>query len=1178
MTDMQWTADQQKAIISKDGSVLVSAAAGSGKTAVLVERVIRILTDEANPCGADEILVVTFTKAAASQMKDKILKKLSSLIREDPNNSFLQKQKMLLAGAKISTIDSFCNDILKSNYHRTDLPRSGRLMDGSEKYSLMSDVYEDTIEEYYEKKDEVFNEFTGLYTSSGNDREFKEKMLMLYEFSQAYPFPDEWIKNIGEHFKANFPKMLSAVIREAKDTFSYLSHLTDMLLGILNEDEVAYASYGESVENDNGFFRQAYIKALECESNEDYDELMKFVLSHEFPKIGKKPRGYESEQINIVRTVRQEYTSANSKQKLRTLFCSTSEENEKDVDSIYPYMKAASDFLTCFSENFKKRKIENNCIDFSDILHAAINILTYKDHDNNVCKTDVAKQYAEKFKYILVDEYQDTNYAQDMLFEAVSRDKENLFFVGDVKQSIYGFRQAIPQLFIDKRIRYHESVDEGYPANIYLGRNFRSRRGITDWVNFVFSQIMTNETCNIDYAQKEMLVCGAPYPEKSGSDVEIDALDTGKIEGGSQSEKEAAFIAYRIEQLLKSKEKITTPQGEREIQKGDICILLRAISSKGNVYANALEERDISYVFDSNDSLFETAEIRTMLSLLKVIDNPLDDIAVMGIMMSPIFAFSADDVSRVRLEGGNKETLYKCACVCAENGDEKCERFLKSLAKFRLYSSVMSVDELIGRLIDETGYESIVLSMSNGEARRTDLYIFRDYAKSILANSVLGLSAFLRLIEKIRKNGSDIAPAPRSLSDNDAVRIMSIHKSKGLEFPVCIVAGCSSKLNFSDCSSSMIVDVDYGVGLVGRDNSRGIVYETVNHLALKSVKRRSLIKEEMRVLYVAMTRAKEKLIMCVNWNDIKNIHKRNFVSLTGERYSPYEALRATSYSEWILTCVMKHRAGKGLRKDMEFDSANVLPDDFLLDAFVVDSIPPYTKSDSESEREPASQEIVRLLEEKINYRYPYAQLNDVPSKMGASEGKEKLNTEFFASSRPAFLDKEGLTPAQRGTAMHLFMQYCDYLSAKEDLEKEIERLTSRNYLNDAQASSLDRKKLKMFFTSSLAQRMFSSDKLYREKRFLINMSAKELGLHVPEIAENENIIVQGMIDCAFEENGQIVVVDYKTDRVSSPEELRERYIHQLSIYKKAVEECFGKKVSGTVIYSFSLSQEISVFD
>lgn len=1177
MADVKWTADQQKAIVSKDGCVLVSAAAGSGKTAVLVERVIRILADEENPCGADEILIVTFTNAAASQMKDKIVKKLADLIRSNPTDKYLQKQKMLLAGAKICTIDSFCNDIIKSNYHKAGISRSSRFMDSSEKNSMMHDVYEDTVEGYYEKDDPVFRELIGLYTSSGNDREFKDKMLMLFEFSQAYPFPDEWICLISEEFRKNFEKMLSLVVKEAEETFLYYSRLTEAMLDTIGEDETALECYGDSIRDDNEFFKNAYLKAARCESGEDYDELMDFVLNHKFPKIGTKPRNYDSAAMDCARTLRSEYSSAQSREKLKKLFCSTSEENKKDVEQLYPYMKAASEFLKCFCENYAARKSENNCVDFSDILHAAIGILTYKDENNVVCRTDVAKQYAEKFKYILVDEYQDTNYAQDLLFDAVSRNGENLFFVGDVKQSIYSFRQAIPQLFIEKRMRYHDSVDEGYPANIYLGKNFRSRKGITDWVNHVFSQIMTNESCGIDYRRSEMLVCAADYPEKDTSDVEIDVLKIGNMEGSTAAEKEAAFIACRVEQLLFSKEIITDKNGEREIQPGDICVLLRAVKSNGGVYAKALENRGIACSFDSNESLFETAEIRTMLSLLKTINNPLDDIAVMGVMMSPIFSFSADEISNVRLDGGRRESIYKCVKVCAVKGDEKCIEFLNKIDSYRLWSSVMSVDELIGRLIEETGYESIVLSMSDGEARRNDLYMFRDYAKTVLQNTMLGLSAFLRLIEKIRVNGSDIAPSPRSLAENNAVKIMSVHKSKGLEFPVCIIAGCSSKLNFSDCNSSMIVDVEYGVGLVGRDVDRGIKYETVNHLALKCVKKRRMIEEEMRVLYVALTRAKEKLIMCIRGDDLGGVLKKNYLSLFGEGYSSFEALRAVKYSDWLLTCALKHPCAKELRKEIGVSPA-VIQGGFSIDVNVVTSVEEFDCDGSGGERQPYCRETVEMLKEKMDYTYPYAAVNSFASKMGASDGKEKMNTEFFASSRPAFLDKEGLTPAQRGTAMHLFMQHCDYYAAKADLEKEIENVKGKNFLNDLQASSLDRKKLRGFFSSPLAQRMFSSDGIYREKKFLINMTPEDLGLDVPDEVKDEKILVQGIVDCAFEENGEIVVVDYKTDRVSSPDELKQRYFNQLSIYRKAVEECFGMKVAGTVIYSFHLSQEISLFD
>lgn len=1186
MADMKWTQDQEKAIESTKGTVLVSAAAGSGKTAVLVERVIRILTDKENPCRADEMLIVTFTKAAAAQMKEKILNKLSAEIRENPQDTYLQKQKMLLSNANISTIDSFCNDVLKSNYHKTDFSRSGRFMDGSEKRSMMYDVYEDTVEKFYENNDEFFDELTGLYTSSGNDREFKEKMLSLYEFAQAYPFPDEWMDNIGYRFKNNSEKFLRVVINHIRKTLKYYSEKTDMLLSFLSDSDIEMDCYGASISDDLNFFRTASQKAQECLADtRKYDELMNFVLSHEFPPIGRKPRGYDSETLEEVRTVRKEYASVAGQKKIKAMFCSTSYENEQDIKQAYPLMKAASEFLKCFSKQFAQRKIENNCVDFSDVLHTAIAILVNKDENNNLVRTDVAKQYSEKFKYILVDEYQDTNYAQDMLFEAVSRNGENLFFVGDVKQSIYGFRQAMPQLFIEKREQFNSDVSLGYPANIYLGKNFRCRKGITDFVNLVFSNVMTKETCGIDYSDKEMFVCAADYPEKETNDVEIDCLAL-ESDDMTQREKEAEFIACRIQKLLSSDEKISGDDGERNIRKGDICILLRSANANGKIYAKALAEKGIDCSFESNDSLFETTEIRTVLSLLKAIDNPLDDIALLSVMMSPIFAFNPDEIALIRLDGGKGDSLYKRVKFCAENGDEKCECFLDKLFSYRLHSGAMSADELIGRLIEDTGYESLVLSMKDGEARRNNLYLFRDYAKSLMSNSFPGLSAFLRLIEKIRQNGSEVPPSPKSLVQSDSVRIMSIHKSKGLEFPVCILAGCSGKINFTDCNNSMIIDHEYGAGLMGRDKERSIKYETVNHLALKIIKRQRIIEEEMRVLYVAMTRAKEKLIMCLSYKSFEDAHKKYSLGLQNRKLASYDTLSATCYADWI-SFAFEHIASQS--PDGSFISAQTLNEEnekeenvFLkcgyVDTAFISRIEEVSQEDIIEVQAQPCEETVELIKEKTEYVYPYSSLNDIPSKMGAGDAHTKMNVEFFASSRPAFLDREGLTPAQKGTAMHLFMQHCDYLSAKNDLEKEIETVRKKNFLNDLEAASLDRKKLEVFFNSGLADRMFSSPEIYREKKFLINMSPSDLGMDAPDCAEDEKILVQGIIDCAFEENGQIVVIDYKTDRVSNEQELKDRYSHQLSIYKKAVEECFGKKVGATIIYSFYLSKEISLFD
>ena len=1172
MADVNWTKEQKDAITATDGTVLVCAAAGSGKTAVLVERVIEILVDEKNPCAVDEMLIVTFTNAAASQMKEKISKKLNGLLKENPKNSFLQRQKMLLSNANISTIDSFCNDILKSNYHKTGIAQSSRLIDENEMKCLMTDTFEEIIDEYYEKDDEIFKELVDAFSSSGNDDNFRDLVFKLYKYSCAYPFPEKWINQISENFLNKSLIYRKVVAEYLEKAFEYFYASCKKLLELIEDDEEVSNTYGQTISVDKLFLEKVSEMSRGAgEDDEKWDALMQTVLSYNFEKMKSKPSGSTNELFQTVKPVRDNYVKW-FKEKADGYFFSDSIQDREDIEKMYPLMKSLSDFLLDFSRLLDEKKIEKNVFTFSDTLHTAIKLLVNED----LSKTDVAKQYSEKFKYILVDEYQDTNYAQDILFEAVAHDsKDNLFFVGDVKQSIYGFRQAMPQLFIDRRNSYSLYQNNNYPANIFLGKNFRSREGVTKFVNFLFEQIMSNDAGGIDYNENEKLVYGASYRQKQESDVEIDYINSEEDERKS-AELEAAFVAKRIEEILSSGMLIKDGDEERPIEKRDICILLHSPKTDAPIFAGALREREIDCLVENKDSLFDTTEIRILLSFMKVINNPLDDIAALSVMMSPIFSFSADDVAKLRTDGDKGASIYNCVVKKANSGDEKCCNFLKTVSKYRLVGACIDVNELVGKLIEETGFDSMVLAMKDGEKRRSNLYLFKDYVKTISSNSNTSLSSLIRLIGKMRENNTGVEQSPVFMAGKDAVNILSIHKSKGLEFPVCILALCSKEFNLKDTYEPVIVNSSLGVGIERRDKDRFARYETINHLALKTQTKKEKIEEEMRVLYVALTRAKEKLIICMNGKKANAVSKSKLLSLSQEKVPCFEVLNAKCYGDWILPAVCKHIGMEKMRKDFSLSDVFIKSSDFSIDFNMIDEVEREIVLQTAEEKVSVEESIVKEINEKIDYEYKYNVLKGISSKRGASDGKNKLNREFFASSRPAFLNKEGLSPAQKGTAMHLFMQHADYFSAKENLEKEIENVKNNGFLNEPESLSLDRKKLFGFFNSSLAKRMFSSSEIMREKKFIFNMSPNELQSDLPELAWQEKIVVQGIIDCAFYEDDEIVVVDYKTDKVSSADELRQRYCDQLAIYTKAVEECFGRKVKDTVIYSFFLGEEISV--
>ena len=1172
MADIRWTPSQYDAIHAQDGTVLVSAAAGSGKTAVLVARVIDLLTKEDNPCGIDELLIVTFTKAAAAQMREKIGKKIGEYAVQHPDNKRILRQKLLLPNAKICTIDSFCADVVRANYHKATVNPDSRMLDEGERAVIKREAFDEVAEEFYSKSDNSFKELVDLFSSAGDDSLLEKTVSKMYEYSCAYPFPEDWIRGIEDNFLYDNFLFKQSVVSYASQIAEFCLETAESAYRTLQDDAIILNAYGDAVLDDVHFFTRLCETAERCDSNEIWDELYDLVKNHKMPKIGTKPRGYSSVVSDTVKVLRDKYKDAFEK-KLKKVFCADSAEDRLEMQKIYPIMKTMSAFLLAFSEKYSEKKREKNCADFSDVLHSSLSLLV-EEKDGKFFRTEIAKQYSEKFKHILIDEYQDTNFAQDLLFSAVSRNDENLFFVGDVKQSIYSFRQAMPRLFIDKRKNFTNWDGSTYPANIILGQNFRSRKNITGWVNFVFSQIMSERMGEIDYNDEEKLVSGAEYEDNGENEIEIDVIDKKSFETDlSNIEIEAKCVAQRVKRLLESEMTVRGEDGQmRKIRKSDICILMRSATNKASVYSKALSDIGIESCSGENGNLFDETEIKVLLSLLKVIDNPLDDVPLVSVLMSPIFGFTADDISKLRIETQKNLSVYSSVVMMAEKGNTLCINFLNKLSQYRLMSVSVSPCELIDKLLEETGYADIVCAMKDGESRRENLYMFRDYASVFSKNGNIGLMGFLRLIEKMRQQKTKLPASQKSSSALDAVTVMTIHKSKGLEFPVCILANCTGKFNTDSRKASLIIHSRFGAGVMGKDNERLIRYETVNHTALKLETEFSEMSEEMRVLYVALTRAKEKLIMMMTFDNLSTKLTKVFPDIIEKDISDYAVRSCNSFGDWLLLCTLRHPGAEKLRKFGGITLANFADADFPIDVELIGNLEDIEKAEIQEEKSPIDENIRQMIEDKVSYSYEYSHLAGIPAKRGASEAKDGLNRDFFASSRPAFLDNEGLTPAQKGTAMHLFMQHSDYKSASDNLENEIDRLENCGFINEKQAKSLDRKKLRMFFSSKLAERMFNSPNILREKKFIISMNPKEIDDTLPET--DEKIIIQGILDCAFEENGEMVIVDYKTDRVSSEDELRERYRNQLSIYNKAVAECMDMQVKETVLYSFHLEKEV----
>lgn len=1173
----QWTNEQKNAIESLGGTLLVSAAAGSGKTAVLVERVIKRLTDTNNPCDADKLLIVTFTRAATSEMRERISSALARQLKIDPTNTHLLRQQMLLPNASICTIDSFCNDLVRENFHKLDISPDFKMINESERSLLAVDSVNEIIEELYTQDSSEFKELVELLFRGRDDEELAKCIMRLYEFSQAYAFPQKWLKYAQNAY----------CVTDDLAHSSWGTIIFDYIISALDYCEMLLKSSLETMSNDEVVF-QKYSDAFNCDlnqiaiikdfaNNSDWNSVYNKIISFDFIRLGTLPRGYES-SVKAIVIARRDIVKETIKKKLLPVMCCNSQDFADDINYLSPIICKLFEAVSLFSQRFSDKKKDKNSLDFSDITHLAIELLVM-ENDGVTERTELAKELAQRYVEILLDEYQDTNMAQDMLFSSISRDNNNLFMVGDVKQSIYRFRQAMPEIFIKKRDIFPIYKDNNYPALINLDKNFRSRIGVVGMVNFVFSQLMSREVGEVYYDQTEELKFGADYLKHDGADAELHILDiSNKKETGEKStEIEARYVSQMISQMIANGFCVKGKDGgERPATYGDFCILLRSTKGRSELYAKELLNRGIPAYTEISGGFFSTYEVQVMLSLLRVLDNPVSDIPLLSVMMSPIYAFCADDVSKIRLID-RTIPLYNCVVICAKNGDEHCKNFLNELEILRRFSAALPVSELIRKVYDQTDYLYLALAMNNGESRCANLNLLLQYADNFDSGQSNGLSAFIRYIDKLEKKGIELASASTISSNANVVRIMSIHKSKGLEFPVCIIANCSGKFNKESLKNNMILHSKIGVGVTRRNTQKMHEFPTVMHTATKLAVEHDEISEEMRVLYVAMTRAKEKIITVLPIENIQS--KLASVSaniLQSDTIPTFAVQKSQSYADWLLYATLRHPDAIKLREIIPEVEIETVPAQFKLDVVLGSSEIQENKKEKEFVCS-ADSKMLNEIKERTEYKYPFIELQTITAKRAASQHDAGiLDTEYFATSRPAFMNKNGLTPAQRGTALHKFMQFANYDNALNNSKLELKRLVEMGFLSSEEVSVIDLAKVDKFFISPLAQRIFKSEQVMREKKFAINLPVNYFEPSLDDRFANEQVLIQGIADCAFVEDGKLVILDYKTDKVTDLGSLAERYKSQLEIYCKALGECTGFEIKEALLYSFELGESVRV--
>lgn len=1179
---VDWTTDQRHAIECRKGSVLVSAAAGSGKTAVLVERVIRRLTDKDNPCSAEDLLIVTFTRAATAQMREKIGAAILKRLSEDPTDRHLRRQYMLLPFAKICTIDSFCNDLVRENFHALGISPDYSLLDNETAVIMKNDVCEAMLERAYEEDlDGRFSELSDMMSSGSSDEDFAKLIIKMYDISTAYPFPDLWLDSlIGEYSQPDINKSRwgSIIKKYVCDMLDYCVSSSRDVMTAMESDPIVADAYGAAVQSDINMYVE-----LREKINSDWDEALEAFKTVKYMSLGRVPKGYESETKNVVTTARKKLKDL--LKKVPGIMCVSSEEHADDMRLLRDPVTKLIELVKQFGREYSAEKDKMNSADFSDILHRALNLLAVSDGSGGYIKTDLARELSSHYVEILVDEYQDINEAQDMIFRAISADENNLFTVGDVKQSIYRFRQAMPEIFLRRRSTTHSFESGKYPLGITLGSNFRSRVGVTSCVNYIFRQMMSTEAGELEYDDSEALNAAAKYPERDTPDCELHVV-TDKGNRADTLEAQARYVAKYIERTVREGKMLVTKGGAlHPASYGDFCILLRTAKNVSSVYANALSERGIPVFSPETGGFFEAAEISFILSLLRVLDNPVQDIPLAAVMLSPLFGFSAGELADIRasakerLETGETEPLYRSVAASADEGNEKTAAFLKKIESLRRLSLTLSAGELVRRVCEETGFDAIVGAMPDGERRRLNVGLLCDYAEKYEAAGNLGLSGFIRFIDKVARTSGDLATAARPSENADIVRIMTVHQSKGLEFPICILADMQHAFNERDNTESVLISSSAGLGMKRRTEDGISVYDTASRRAAVITSERMGRSEEMRVLYVALTRAKENLVMVTSVpNPEKGLAKVAVECGIGERANPFAVLRMNNFSDLVLTALMRHPAADELRKLSGVDVPIFLPekDRFKLKVVVSDSESFMTESANE-QKIAAKPVFFHEVQARLDYSDPRSVLSSVPAKRAASDGSERgINREYFASSRPAFMSSGGLTPAQRGTATHKFMQFSDYSAARAGIESELARLVDGGFLSEDEGKAVNIGAAKRFFMSPLAERIFASDNVMREKKFASLFPAKFFYPELTGEAAEEKIVVQGIADCVFVEDGELVIVDYKTDTGVDAEALLDRYSAQLEIYREALSQALGMPVKETLLYSFFMNSTVKV--
>ena len=1266
---MKFTEDQQRVIDLRNCNILVSAAAGSGKTAVLVERIVELVSgsgcDSARAVDIDRLLIVTFTNAAAAQMRERITKALSDRVEAEPDNEHIKKQLMLIHNAKIMTIHSFCLYLIKNHFNDIGLDPDFRTADEGEIRLLKQEVLSELLEEQFALGRQEFTDCVEYFAYDGREKRLEELIERLYTFSGSYPFPEKWLRQhrmdyhvetfeelVKTEWFAGMMQEISALLQECKEQEKAALKMCEepdgpyFYAAELEQDQELIAGLEQELASvvQTASEPEQSVASAEMDSSvakDAFEALAARVQGISYARMApKKDDSVSAEKRELVKAMRERVKSL-----LGTLsekyFASGPKQWLAECRQADAALCELVDLALLFGERLTEKKREKNLLDFEDMEHLALQILLKEEENGQMVPSDTALEYREQFVEILIDEYQDSNLVQEFLLQSISGEDDgrfNRFMVGDVKQSIYKFRLARPELFLEKFATYQK--EDGNCVRVDLKQNFRSRHEVTDCVNDLFLQLMHRELGGVEYDADAALYPAAQFPEadgeaadarekdvalgseeKQGSAVPVSTACEASIarspyepelciaaisgeKGEDPKELEAKMIAGKIREIVGKLPVRDSESGQlRPARYQDIVILLRTTSGWDETFKKILEENAIPVFVTSKTGYFAATEVQTVLNFLRVLNNPLQEIPLFGVLKSVLFGFSDAQLATLRaLDETGKRCLYDCVKLAAGEGEsvegsvgygsgsngadaslrEKCCSFLSFLNRYREYAVYLPIHKLMEQFLEETGYLYTVSALPGGVQRRINVEMLLTRAESFEKTSYSGLFHFIRYMEQLEKYDIDYGETGASDENADVVRIMSIHKSKGLEFPVCFVSGLSKRFNRQDSVAPVLMDMDLGLAIDWVDPTARIRHTTLKKNVLARKLNADSMGEELRVLYVALTRAEEKLILTGTCKEDKLPREDAVQGAYG--YSALRLQEASSYYDLVLPAWQS--VGRRLQ---------ICTQEELLQAELVRASLGYNsrqKLFEEAGKEPEAAELA--LCERLQKPYAHENLAGLFVKTTVSELKKEGMQEEAAEGLTLFPEEEvvpylpqfvreqeeNVSGTTRGSAYHRLLEIFPFERQEtwtaEKIRTVIEEYKADRRLSEEYAAAINVYKIRAFLQTPLAARMAKaarSNRLHREQPFVLGLSANRLNTDFPE---DETVLIQGIIDVYLEEEDGIVLADYKTDLVKDPKELILRYRVQLDYYEEALVRLTGKCVKEKLIYSFGLEQEITL--